>query len=118
MAMQRTAEKDVLQQMSFILNKLITDSSRYGDAAAAKGFISGQKAQDLASMTGVSEFKKVNQITAAIRDHITTRSPEQVTEKFNAYVLMIDNDLDNRDLAEQLVQALSKRHGVMINSHT
>lgn len=107
MAMQRTAEQDVLREMSFTLNKLITGSTRYGDAAAAKGFISSQKAQDLASTIGLPEYNKVTQITAAIRDHIITRSPEQVTEKFSAYVLMIDNDLEDRELAEKLVQALS-----------
>ncbi len=112
---RRTKEGDVLQKMGATLNKVITqgsDSSRFGTAASSAGFMSQQSALGIATMTGVEEYTKVSRIMAAVRDHITTyggrQSVEKVTEKYNQFVLLVYDDLELNDLAQMLVDNLSK----------
>lgn len=115
-------ESRVLQGMGSILNKTISNQSDlvvFGDAVSSANFVSEQLVNDIKSMGETSKLDKVSRIMAAVKDRITFPScPEKITKRFNDFVLLIRDDLDLLDLAEQLVQKLGKcMHAALQFSH-
>ena len=108
---QRTKERDVLQKMGAILKESLSTQSNaenFGNRMSSAGFISDSALRDILSTMGVAESVKVGKIVEAAKAHITTSgSAERVTEKFDQFVLVL-YDMHFDELAQQLVDELSK----------
>jgi uncharacterized membrane protein len=102
-------ESGVLQEMTATLNDTISiqsDPVRYSDVASSGGFMSGQTAMDITSMS-ITKYDKVSRITSAVVSHITNQaSPKAITQKFDRFVLLLHNQLKLNILATKLVERL------------
>ncbi len=110
----RPPEKDALQNMGHILNQALSTRSnpeRLGAIVAAKGMLPEGGLDDIRGRND-SDYRKVMGIMSAVKSYITSpshrNSRERITEKFNDFILILHNDLDLRDVAQDLAEECSK----------
>lgn len=112
--MPRTPEGDTLQAMCPILNKTIskTDPVRFADCLIGAHFLSQDTAENITSVAGHSAYTKVSELMSAVKSCITSfasgRNPEKVTTRFNDFVLLLHEQLELTNLAEQLMDKCRK----------
>ena len=106
----RPPETDALQNMGAKLNQAISTRSnaeRLGAAVAAKGMLSDGARADICGR-GISEYSKVMRIMEAVRASITITGPnnsrDRITVKFNEFILILHNELDLKDIAQDLAE--------------
>lgn len=101
--------------MTLLINQVISNQHEpvlFGDAMSSANFVSPQTVSNAISKGGNSDYAKVSAIMSAVKSHITTQSTqEKVTQKFNEFVLILQN-LRLDYLAQVLLDKLRKNYSV------
>ena len=111
---RRTAERDAIRKMWAKLNQGISKQvapERFASHLQSAGFISEHKAEDCISTLGHSTYLKTGELLRAASDQITSFAgdhPDRVTQRFNEFVLLLSDELELSDLAQQLADKCRK----------
>lgn len=105
--MPQYEELNTLRSFTAKLNTALSTMGsvrRFADLLVENKLVGEAAARNIVSPTGIDDYSKVSRLTSALYTYVKTVSTqEKATSIFNTFVLIMYNDLEQTDLAKQLV---------------